>query len=293
MVNSLLFLILNVHLLFGTTTSTPAIGAGRSPGSFSVDGSNVRGNSTITEGSTIETSAARVVIRLHSAEVTVLPQSRIRVFRDHSVLQAGAMLLKDEGSYLVDAADLRINTRGRSFVQVRMTGPAQLVVGAPRGMAEVRTASGSQVATVYTGTALNLTPGVTDGESTMSLIGCVERQGDRFLVTDETSRVTVELQGPEVAGYVGRRVAITGTRLVGAPGLAGVAHTVQVVTAEADGSRACNASGAAVVPPKVAGGRRIITPGRAAVIAGVAVSAAILAAAAAGSLSCDCPLSPQ
>jgi hypothetical protein len=294
MVNSLLFLITSVHLVTGAPASTPTIGAGRSPGSFNLDGSAIRGNSTIFEGSTIESAASRVVIQLHSTEVTLSPQSRVTVFRDHSVLQSGALLLKDSGAYLVDAAGLRINSRGNSYVQVQINGPSQVLVGARRGMAEVHSAAGVQVATLHAGMALNLTPQAAETESNMSVTGCVERQGERYLVTDETSQVTVELQGPDVASYAGRRVAITGSRLTGTPNLAGVAHTVRVITAEPDAGRACKAVGGGAVPAsKAVGGHGVITPGRAAVIAGVAVSAAMLGAVATGSLDCHCPISPQ
>jgi len=289
MMKSLLLLAASVSLLAAASTSTPTIGSSRSPGSFSLDGAYVRGNSTVFDGSTIESVTARVVIQVHSTEMTLSPQSRMTVYRDHTVLQSGALLLRDSGSYSVNAAGLRINGKANSYVQVQMNGPSQVLVGARQGGAEVHTAAGTQVATLFTGMALNLSPQAAEAESTMNITGCVSRQGDKYIVTDETSRVTVELQGPGLDSYAGHRVAITGSR-IGTPSVAGVAHTVRVISAEA--GAACNAAGATPVA-KPAGGKGILTPVGIAVIAGVGVSAGVLGALAAGSAGCNCPLSPQ
>ena len=75
--------------------SAPSVGIVKSTGDFRVDGSTIRGNSTLFEGNLIETTAARSTVELGEAQITLLPNSSAKVYRDHTVLESGSELMRN------------------------------------------------------------------------------------------------------------------------------------------------------------------------------------------------------
>src|SRR6266542_581316 len=137
------------------SATPPSIGFVKSTGEFHVDGSAVRGNSTVFDGNLVETTAARSVIQLADAQVTLAPDSRARVYRDRTVLEKGSGLVKDGARHVIEAATLRISPSVRdSVVQIEVTGPSRVTVTARGGPAEVRNSSGVLAASLRPGMAL-------------------------------------------------------------------------------------------------------------------------------------------
>jgi hypothetical protein len=99
-------------------------------------------------------------------------------------------------------------------------------------------------------------------------------------MTDVTTGVTVELQGPEVAKNNGHQVEITGSMIPGATPPAGASQVIQVVTVNSVGAR-CSIPGGAVV----AGAAGLSTGVIVAIVAGVAAVATTVGLAAAGTFS--------
>ena len=62
------------------------------------------------------------------------------------------------------------------------------------------------------------------GPSTM--VGCIEKTGDAFTLSDETSKVTVQLRGSGLKG--GRHVQVTGTRAANATPASGATAVLDV-----------------------------------------------------------------
>src|ERR1039457_5555477 len=81
--------------LLVVSAAAPSIGFVKSAGEFRVDGSAVRGNGNVFEGTLVETTAARSVIQLADTQITLAPDSRARIYRDHTVLEKGSGLVKD------------------------------------------------------------------------------------------------------------------------------------------------------------------------------------------------------
>jgi hypothetical protein len=69
---------------------------------------------------------------------------------------------------------------------------------------------GMLVARLEGGRALQFDPQASAGTSTR-VVGKVVKNGDKYLLKDETSGVTFELIGPNLESYVGKNVAVTGT----------------------------------------------------------------------------------
>ena len=259
------------------TAATGSIGVIRSSGDFRVDGSMVRGNGTVFDGNTIETTTSRSVVQLDAAQITLGPDSRAKVYRDRTILEKGAGLLRDAGTHVFEAASLRIApAAGDAVIQVDVEGPSRISVSARSGGVLVRNSGGDLVASLRAGSELEFDTQA--GASTaVKIRGVVELRNGNYFVTEATTHVTFQLQGPDLAKYVGKLVTITGSAIPGATPLGGASQVVQAVSIQpvATGA-AAGAAGAAATGSHVAA---------IAIIGGVAVGGTVIGLAAVGSLS--------
>ena len=279
MSKSLLSLVAGGCMLVSAATPG-SIGFVRSTGEFRVDGSTVRGNSTVFGGNVIETSAARSVVQLDGVQITLAPESRARFYRDRTVLEKGEGLLRDAEKHVVEADSLQISAVAKdSVVQVDIESPSRIAVAARSGAAQVRSASGLLLADLRPGTALSFDT-QTGASSVVKLTGTVKLRDGKYFLTDATSNVTVQLQGAEIAQYAGKKVEITGSVIPGATAPTGASEVVQVTSAQIVGAGGA-AAAAGVSVAKVA------------IIGGVAVGGTVAGLAAAGTLSGDSSSSRQ
>jgi hypothetical protein len=252
-----------------------SIGFIRSTGDFVVDGSTIRQNGTVFDGNLIETTTARSVIELASVEITLSPDSRAKIFRDHTILEKGTGVVKEGGSHVIEADTLRISPSEKdSVVQVEITGPTSVTVAARSGSAEVRSASGVLVASVRPGLALAF--GSQAGAATaFTGTGVEDAKNGEFFLTDTTTHVTVQLQGPDLLKYKGHCVEVTGSIIPGQTPTQPASELIQVATIRLT---ACTPVGGAAK----AG---LSTLAKAAIVGGVAVGGAVVGLAASGSFS--------
>jgi len=269
---SLLTLLAGGCMLVSAGTSG-SIGFVRSTGDFRVDGSTVRGNSTVFDGNVIETAAARSVVQLDRVQITLAPESRARFSRDRTVLEKGAGLLRDSEKHVLEADSLQISAAAKdSVVQVDIQGLSRIAVAARSGAAQVRSASGLLLADLRPGMALSFDT-QTGASSVVKLTGIVKLRDGKYFLTDATSNVTVQLEGAEIAQYVGKKVEITGSVIPGATAHTGASEVVQVTGAQLVGAGGAGAAAAGVSVAKIA------------IIGGVAVGGTVAGLAAAGTLS--------
>jgi len=253
-----------------------SIGFIKSTGDFRVDGSTIRQNGTVFDGNLIETTAARSVIELASVEITLSPDSRAKVFRDHTILEKGTGVVKEAGNHLIEADTLRISPSEKdSVVQVDITSPSSITVAARSGAADVRSASGVLVASVRPGLALAF--GSQAGAATAFEASGVEefREGKYFL-TDATTHVTVELEGSDLAKYVGKCVEVTGSIIPGANPTSPASQLIQVATIK---TGPCPPAAGAMPRAGLSLGAKV------AIIGGVAAAGTAVGLAAAGTFS--------
>lgn len=204
--------------LSGLTAGSTSIGMVRSNGEFRVDGSAVRGNATLFDGNLVETTTARSVLQLGGVQITLAPESRVKVFRDH-----------------IEAGVLRIASAGEDVaMQVATTGPHGVAIAARAGTVEVHNSAGALVAIVQPGGALAL-DSQAGGNTAFKMTGVVELKDGKYFLTDTTANVTVELQGTNLAQYVGKTVEVTGSTIPGATAAGGASEVVQVVTIKVTG----------------------------------------------------------
>jgi hypothetical protein len=291
--------------LLAISAASPSIGFVKSAGEFRVDGSAVRGNGTVFEGALVETSNARSIIQLAGAQITLAPDSRVRVYRDRTVLEKGSGLVKDGARHIVEAATLRIApAASNSVVQIEITGPSHVTVATSGGAAEVRNASGVLTASLRPGMALAFDPQA-GAAAAVKMTGVIESRSGAYFLTDETTKVTIQLlEGADVSKYAGKKVEITGSSIPGANPAGGASQLVRAVTVKPVGEKgkagavaaagagaAGGAAGGAAAGAGAAAGLSGAAIG--AIVGGVAVAGTVGGLAAAGSFSSDASVSRQ
>jgi hypothetical protein len=278
------------------SAASPSIGFVKSAGEFRVDGSAVRGNSTVFDGAVVETTAARSVIQLADAQITLAPDSRVRVYHDRTVLEKGSEFVKDGSRYVMEAATLRIAPSVReSVVQIELITPSRVAVSASGGSAEVRNSSGVLTASLRPGMALAFEPQAA-AAAAVKMTGTIELRNGTYFLTDETTRVTVQLlEGPDVTKNAGKKVEITGSAIPGSSPAAGASQVVRTVTVKPAGTNKKKAAavGGAAAAGGAAAGIGLSGAAIGAIVAGVAVAGTVGGLAAAGSFSSGSSVSGQ
>src|SRR5260370_19344817 len=170
--------------LLAVSAASPSIGFVKSAGESRVDVSAVRGNGTVFEGALVETSTARSVIQLAGAQITLAPDSRVRVYRDRTVLEKGSGLVKGGARHVIEAATLRIAPTARdSVVQIEITSPSHVTVATSGGAAEVRNSTGILTASLRPGMALAFDPQAA-AAAAVKMTGVIESRSGAYFLTD-------------------------------------------------------------------------------------------------------------
>lgn len=259
-------------VLLVAAAAPASIGIVKSTGTFKVDGASIPGNGTLFEGNIVETAGARTVAEIGALRLTLLPSSRARIFRDRTVLESGGTLLSSATQHTIEADVLRIQPISQAAVlQVEIPGRNRVTVLASRGTAEVRNPSGVLVANLRPGVALafELRPGA---EQTVTATGKLTMRGGHYFLTDSTTNVVFELQGTNLAQYVGKTVTISGAAVPGTPE-GGASQLVGVTS---------------IAEQTVTG---LSMAAKAAIVGGVAVGGTVAGLGAAGTFSQGTPAS--
>jgi hypothetical protein len=224
------------------TASPPIIGVARSWGAFLVNDASVPGSATILDGAFLKTVDAASDLNLSGGErVTMSSNSSATVHRDRLILDRGTAEFTGTAAYRVEARDLQIGASDSAArVRVAIDRQNRVLVASLGGTAEVRTAQGMLVARVFPGTALTMSA---SGSTAVDLTGTVQQQNGQFYLTDDVTKVKVELRGANLKSLVGKHVHIVGTE--SGEAAAGVPPTVTVATATQVGAGAAGAGGAA------------------------------------------------
>lgn len=282
MLKPLVFLVTGGGLSVAMAASL-SIGFVQSNGEFRVDGSTIRGNSTIFDGNLVETTSSRSVLQLSGVQITLSPDSRAKVFRDHTVLERGTSLVKESDRHVIEAETLRIAPAAKdSVIQVEITGPSQVDIAARSGSAEVRNSAGVLVASLHPGVALSFNAQAA-AATAVKMSGIVTSKNGSYLLTDSTTKVTVQLDGTNLARYVGKQVQVNGSIASGSQPVVGatqVIHVASISSLATGGAATAAATGLSIAA-------------KAAIIGGVSAGGAAAGLAAAGTFTSPAPASPQ
>lgn len=256
----------------------PAIGTVLATGSFRLDNATVRGNATLFEGATIETAETGSSMELSSgARVTLSPESKGRFFGDHVVLERGQGRLDKTAGFHIEARGLTIQPETGNATGRVLLASTRVQVAALTGSFRVLNASGMVVAKLPPGLTLAFEPQISSRPT--KLMGRLQIKNGHYLLTDETTNVTVELFGPGLAKEVGHRVEVTGSLDPTVTPVSDASEFIRVT-----GVRPAPVSGAA--PAGSAGGSSgaAISGTAIAIIGGVAAAAVVGGLAATGGL---------
>jgi hypothetical protein len=253
-----------------------AIGTVVANGEFRVDSAPAHGNATIVDGATIQTGAARSEVRLNNgARMSLGAGTRGRIFRDRLFLEQGEGQIEAGLNYTVEARTLKIlSDDGAAHGRIALAGDRKVQVAALKGAMRVTNAAGILVARVLPGVAMEFEPQAAGAAAPSRLSGCLQKKHGRYLLTDETTKVTVALEGAALPAEVGNRVEIVGMLDPSAkPADASQLIKVSGVKRLAQG---CPAKGTTAKAGAAAGGATGAATGASvAVVAGVAVAATV------------------
>jgi hypothetical protein len=263
------------------------IGIAKANGEFRLDSAAVRNNTTIFDGSTVETGVSRSELVLNNgAKVILTPSSRGKVYMDRTLLEKGSTELMGNGSYRIDALSLKVVPDSASSVaQVALNNNNRIVVAAKSGTVNVKNASGVLVAMVMPGNAIEFDPNsATPAISKIS--GILSKKDGKFLLKDTTTNVTFEAQGTDLDKYVGKAVELTGNAVSGAKPATGATQVLHATSVSPRGSLAKSpkaSSGATPGGTAVGGSVAGMSKGMfVTVVGGVAAAATVGGMAASG-----------
>jgi hypothetical protein len=268
-----IFVLLVSGCSFFAIAASPSIGFIKSNGTFRVDGSTIRGNSTLVEGDLVETTDARSTVQIGSIQIALLPDSRAKLYNGRAVFEKGSGVASSADKYVIEALGLRVAPATQdSVVQVDLRGATDVAVTARSGAASVYNHAGVLLASLHPGEALDFEPQA-GAAAAMKITGVLERKGTQFLLSDETTHLAEELRGLDLANYLGLRVEIEGSIIPGVTPAPGASHVVSVVSVKA-------------LPPvsaRVKGG--ISGPAVGGIVGGVAIVGTVAGLAASGTFS--------
>lgn len=285
---------LNLGLGSGSAgAASPVIGTVVTRGAFRMDNATVTGNATLFEGATIETATTGSLLELTSgARMTLGTTTKGRVFGDRIVLERGKSRLDKSEGFHVEARGLLIQPETRNSTgRVELAGATRVEVAALTGTFRVLNSRGMVVAKIATGSTLAFEPQSINRPT--HLTGRVVNRGGHYLLTDETTNVTVEVAGPNLEKFAGKRVELTGTLDPTATPVSDASQFIRVASVKPLPGAATAAAGtggtAGGTTGGAPGGGLAVSGTAIAVIGGVAAAAVVGGLAAAGSLGDGTP----
>ncbi len=185
--------------------------------------SQVWGNSSLFEGSLVETAQASSDMALaNGVKVQLGAKSRARVFEKRLALENGTGQVNGSAGYEVDAAGLKITGD-----RVRVSVSDRVEVVAFAGSARVMSRSGTLLAAIPAGRAMAFAMQASSTNS-VTRTGCLLYKDGHFILQDENTQEVVELTGNSLAANTGSRVEATGTVAPGRPAIAGATTLINV-----------------------------------------------------------------
>ena len=169
-------------LLFSVAAlAAPAIGVVTASGHFNVEGSQVWGNATLFDGTTIENGSASSELALRNGvKVQLAAGSRARIWQNRLELEKGLAQLAAPVSF-----------------EARVSEQARLIRAPFKGGIAMQAAQGQ---TAHT--------------------GCMVYKDGHFLLQDQNTQDVIEIVGRDLPPNVGNRVEVRGAALTAKPGVA-------------------------------------------------------------------------
>jgi hypothetical protein len=262
---------------------TPVIGIITASGHFTVERSEVWGNSTLFDGTMVETKSASSELALRNGvKLQLAASSRARVWANRLSLEKGIGQVAATDSYPIEAGGLTV--RGSESSRMRVGVSDRVEVASLSGTARVVTGKGLLLAAIPAGRSMSFSMQAAES-GVMTRSGCLVYKDGHFLLQDENTQEVAEVTGPDLAQNVGSRVEVTGTASSAKPAvsIATISITATSVAQKSQGgclSVAAALSGQTEVPgPGMGTGKAVAVGAATGAAAGAAVGAAAGSAA--------------
>jgi hypothetical protein len=195
-----------------------AIGMAVANGIFQVDHSAVYGNSTLFDGSVVETAKASSWLQLTGGvQMRLAGESRAKVYQHRLVLEQGLGEMESAGGFEVEARSLHIAVAPGSVARVKVENGRKVLVSAVRGALRVMNAGGILVDSLETGNSMVFEP-LAGAEAPTRASGCLLEKDGKFLLVERTTKVVLDLQGSDLEKQLGNQVEISGRAMPASPG---------------------------------------------------------------------------
>jgi len=196
--------------------ASPAIGIISASGPFTVEHSEVWGNSTLFDGATIQTEKASSELALRNGvRVQLGVRSRAQIWENRVVLEKGIGQVFAPATYEVDAAGLKIQAAG---ARLRIGIADRVEIAALTGTGRVTTQAGFLLAAIPAGRSMSFSmqAGTT---GTVSRTGCLLYKDGHHILQDENTQEVAELNGnaKDLSSNTGNRVEVVGTASAAKP----------------------------------------------------------------------------
>jgi len=240
-----IFLVSVAQILGADSTSMIAIGLVRASGEFTIDGSEIRDNSTVFHGSVISTThAAPHVVLYDGTRIDMGLESRSRIYRDHVAIEQGLVHINASNRYAVIAGRIRIDSPQQTLV--RVTDSSRVAVTGLQGVTQVKDGKGLLLAMVHPGRTLEFSDADTSSDDA-HVAGCLERiestSGNRttvhYVLADQTTNVVVELVGTGLERLVSHTVEATGSIDPNTKAISPAAYLIRVRDINASSQKTC------------------------------------------------------
>lgn len=198
--------------------------------------SEVWGNSTLFDGSTIQTDRASSELALRNGvKVQLGASSKAQVWEHRVLLERGTGQVAATAPYEIDAAGLKINTDA-ARIRVAMTDRIEVVSFS--GSARVTTQAGFLLASIPAGRAMSFAMQA-GSTGIVSRTGCLLYKDGHFILQDENTQEVAELGGTNLASNTGNRVTVTGTVTGSKPAVSVATISLNVSTIKQESQGGC------------------------------------------------------
>lgn len=230
----LIALLLAAQMTLGVTA--PGIGVAIAGPEFQVNGVMQSGRVDLVDGAQIRTGLAPATVNLNNgARIELASRSQGSLFKNRLLLTKGAGQFATPTDFAIEALSLRVvpltpNASGR----VTLQGVKKLELAALAGIWSIANSEGVVIAKLAPGTALEFqlpekTSPASNTDTAAKMTGCLQKKDGHYLLKDETTNVTAELQAAEpqrLEKEVHHHIQIAGNRIAGATP---VKHATQLI----------------------------------------------------------------
>ncbi len=269
--------------------AAPAIGIATASGHFTVEKSQVWGNSTLFEGATVETQQASSELALRNGvKLQLGAMSRAKIWENRLALERGVGQAFGSAAFELDAAGLKIHSAdGAGRFRVALND--RLEVTTLAGVARVTNSSGAVLASIPAGRAMTFAMQQGAATGAITRTGCLMYKDGHFILQDDNTQEVVELNGVDAAARAlqantGNRVEVIGTAGSTKPAVTIATSLLNVATVTAKSQGGCLSAAAGLnaqteAPASSGAGKAAATGAAAGAATGAAVGAAAGAAA--------------